>query len=200
VARGLCVGHLGRYYRGRPLDPPLGVYGQNHETCLIPGCEKLRQARGWCSKHYKRWQLYGDPHTAARHWHDAGDRVGYVGLHKRLYRQKGPATDHPCADCGAPAQDWSYTGGDPAERLDDRRRSPYSLDPAFYAPRCRCCHRMRDKRAAPSVGSVGMRGFHGRGRLADGSSNSAAPSDVAMGMRAAPGRGRLVEVTSGGGA
>lgn len=32
-------------------------------TCSIEGCEKPHIARGWCHKHYKRWQAHGDPLT-----------------------------------------------------------------------------------------------------------------------------------------
>lgn len=30
-------------------------------TCTIDGCENPHIARGWCHKHYKRWQNHGDP-------------------------------------------------------------------------------------------------------------------------------------------
>lgn len=31
--------------------------------CSIKGCEKFTAARGWCSFHYTRWKLTGDPNT-----------------------------------------------------------------------------------------------------------------------------------------
>lgn len=32
-----------------------------HPTCSIPGCDDRHLARGWCKKHYRRWQAHGDP-------------------------------------------------------------------------------------------------------------------------------------------
>lgn len=29
--------------------------------CTIPGCGKVHEGRGYCSKHYQRWQTHGDP-------------------------------------------------------------------------------------------------------------------------------------------
>lgn len=34
-------------------------------TCIIDGCEKTAQARGWCPAHYARWRQNGDPGPAA---------------------------------------------------------------------------------------------------------------------------------------
>jgi hypothetical protein len=30
-------------------------------TCSIDGCESPAKTRGWCNKHYLRWQAHGDP-------------------------------------------------------------------------------------------------------------------------------------------
>jgi len=30
-------------------------------TCVMPDCEQRAIARGWCHRHYKRWQTHGDP-------------------------------------------------------------------------------------------------------------------------------------------
>lgn len=35
------------------------------KTCSVEGCEKSVQARGWCSMHYARWRISGDPGPAA---------------------------------------------------------------------------------------------------------------------------------------
>lgn len=34
--------------------------------CSIPNCNKPSWARGWCSNHYQRWRLYGDPIAPSR--------------------------------------------------------------------------------------------------------------------------------------
>jgi hypothetical protein len=30
-------------------------------VCSVPGCDKRAKTRGWCSAHYERWRLHGDP-------------------------------------------------------------------------------------------------------------------------------------------
>lgn len=34
--------------------------------CVIPECESSQLARGWCSKHYQRWQSHGDPNSVEK--------------------------------------------------------------------------------------------------------------------------------------
>jgi hypothetical protein len=31
------------------------------EICSIEDCENQARTRGWCPKHYRRWQMHGDP-------------------------------------------------------------------------------------------------------------------------------------------
>lgn len=34
------------------------------KKCKIKECGKTHRARGWCSKHYARWERHGNPHTS----------------------------------------------------------------------------------------------------------------------------------------
>lgn len=34
---------------------------RSHRPCSIDGCEGRAVTRGWCAKHYVRWQRHGDP-------------------------------------------------------------------------------------------------------------------------------------------
>ena len=76
-----------------------------------------------------------------------GDSVCYVAAHSRVKALRGKAVDHPCADCGQRAHDWSYTGGCPRE-LTSERGVKYSPDPSRYVPRCQSCHCEFDGRNA----------------------------------------------------
>lgn len=53
-AKGLCARHYDQMRR-KSADSP---------KCLISGCSKAVQARGWCGTHYARWRNHGDPEYA----------------------------------------------------------------------------------------------------------------------------------------
>lgn len=75
-----------------------------------------------------------------------GDAIEYTGAHYRLVARRGRASEHPCAHCGKPADEWAYDGEDPDERRNTRGRddAPFSLDPDHYMPLCMLCHRRFD--------------------------------------------------------
>lgn len=115
-------------------------------TCAVGGCDTAAVSRGWCSRHYQHARHHdGDPGPAARH-RASGDEVSYAAVHARIKRSLGPAAAFDCVDCGDPARDWSYIGGDPDERVGEHGgyRLTYSLNPSRYAPRCRRCHYQHD--------------------------------------------------------
>lgn len=37
-----------------------------HRICSISGCSNPARKRGWCTKHYQRWQVNGDPERLVR--------------------------------------------------------------------------------------------------------------------------------------
>lgn len=63
--------------------------------------------------------------------------------HQNVRKLRGSARDQFCIDCGEPADEWSYQGGDPHEEAS--LTGPYSLSVEFYAPRCYKCHRAFDR-------------------------------------------------------
>jgi hypothetical protein len=87
--------------------------------------------------------------------------VGYQAALARVRVAKGRAAAHLCADCGRPADEWSYNRDDSAEQLQHvlsgrpygryLYRVPYSLDPAHYSPRCRSCSRRLGDRRHPNA-------------------------------------------------
>lgn len=69
----------------------------------------------------------------------------YGAAHERVKSDKGPASQHPCVDCGHQAHHWSYNHDDPDElTADDLGGLPYSLNSACYSPRCVPCHKLFD--------------------------------------------------------
>jgi hypothetical protein len=110
--------------------------------CEVEGCNRPHQSRGWCNTHYRRWQRHGAPNAEAPiEAKITGEEPSYWSAHRRVNAELGPATEHACTECGAPAVCWSYDRSDPDERVGPGRGYRYSLDPYRYRPRCRSCHR-----------------------------------------------------------
>lgn len=121
--------------------------------CVIDGCGGRHRARGWCSKHWKRWAAQGDPlvvgvsvRTTSQvgclnpFWR--GGQVTYSGAHMRVRAVRGPASSQQCG-CGRAAAHWAYDHADQAALVHkDGRR--YSADPAHYLPMCVPCHKVFD--------------------------------------------------------
>jgi hypothetical protein len=118
--------------------------------CAATNCDRFIQARGFCAGHYRRMLRNGTPGTTGVGV-PRGVRVGpenaswvggtYEAAHKRVEAARGRADVHQCARCGADAHEWAYNHQDPTE---GHHPWPYSLDPSFYDPMCRSCHRRMD--------------------------------------------------------
>jgi hypothetical protein len=74
--------------------------------------------------------------------------VTYTSAHQRVHRKRGKASEYPCVDTGLPAEEWSYKGDCPDERIeqggrdDGRRYCP--RHPECYEPRTVAAHRAYD--------------------------------------------------------
>lgn len=141
---GYCQMHLRRFRQhGDPL------YVRPERLCSIEGCERKHAAHGYCSLHDWRYLHHGDPLAQVRE-RKHGPPLSYGAAHNRVRSVRGIAPEHPCSECGEPAEEWAYDHGDPAEltatRVRDGRQweSPYSTDPDHYRAMCRSCHRQFD--------------------------------------------------------
>lgn len=153
------------YSRWLTHGNPEIVIRQMKSPCSVDGCEKNARAHGYCSKHLVRWQKHGDPLFEAPILGRPlkSEVLSYTGVHKRLERQRGAATNFRCVDCGEGAREWSYDGRDTSEHFDIVRgsRVAYSLALEHYEPRCVSCHRKHDgagNRGRNANGSFATRG------------------------------------------
>jgi len=78
--------------------------------------------------------------------------VSYFGMHSRLKRDKGLASNSPCYDCGEPAIDWSWIGecdevllGTANKNRPGAGKNPYCMHYDHYIARCHPCHIGLDK-------------------------------------------------------
>ncbi len=65
LARGMCPSHYMAWRRaiGNDIGPPPSAFRPPTlvRPCSISGCLDPHEARGWCRRHYQRWQSTGDP-------------------------------------------------------------------------------------------------------------------------------------------
>lgn len=148
VRKGLCDAHYFRLRRNGAVGSAGVAVKHPGALCTIEGCREPRDGRGLCAKHRARVRRHGDasrvrvpcaPGPLNVMW--SGDQVGYSAMHGRVRRGLGSARLYLC-QCGAPAREWSYRGGDPCEKIEDGLR--YSTDLTYYAARCIPCHRALD--------------------------------------------------------
>ncbi|AYB69921.1 hypothetical protein SEA_LITTLELAF_31 [Mycobacterium phage LittleLaf] len=70
--------------------------------------------------------------------------MNYNSAHHKLRRTRGKASAHSCVECGGPASDWAYLGGDPDEQWCEQYQRTFSLNFDLYVPKCRRCHLATD--------------------------------------------------------
>jgi len=79
-------------------------------TCSLPGCGDLHRAKGYCNRHYKAWQRYGDPLATTP-----------LSLEARFWTQvnkRGPIQPH-CPELG-PCSEWTGSKGDGYGIISDK--------------------------------------------------------------------------------
>lgn len=120
------------------------------KKCTVDGCEKRHNAHGLCSMHGSRLERTGSVHGVRKQSREShpqwkGHAVSYGGAHRRVYRERGRATDQICP-CGSKAAHWAYDHADPDEltELTPGGIRYYSPDPTHYVAMCVPCHKKSD--------------------------------------------------------
>ena len=62
------------------------------------------------------------------------DNPGYWGVHARLRRERGSASNYECVTCTAPARTWAY-----------KEPTGFSSNLEDYRPMCSSCHILQDQ-------------------------------------------------------
>lgn len=97
------------------------MYGQRRDPqCTIEGCGKPHKARGWCSMHYRRWSMHGDPFLIEKAWTPRGTPCKHEGCDReRFGGARGYCSQHykrlMYGNCGLdgppPRQEFVYSNG-----------------------------------------------------------------------------------------
>ena len=158
--RELCTTHYKRWLETGVVGGPIARRMSNRgKSCASPACDRPAASRGFCQRHYQRSVSGGEIDTPIAPQHQRKAVVTYRGVHARLERDFGPASQYGCVDCGDPAHDWSYDNDDPEElsQFLAGRWWIYSLDQSHYAPRCKPCHIRLDRSTGVAVFDVSVR-------------------------------------------
>jgi len=122
--------------------------------CAVSGCSSYEDgACGYCKMHQTRINRHGDAnHCVAPedrnfprgpdHYGWTGDDATYRGMHRRVYKARGAASEHSCCECGGTAAQWAYDHRDPNQRVSEC--GAYSLSIERYQPMCVQCHKRFD--------------------------------------------------------
>lgn len=75
-------------------------------TCSIENCEKKKDSKGWCSKHYSSWKRHGDPlatsYATCQDCAGTFARVGTTGVPPRRCPECRPKARTECPTCAGP--------------------------------------------------------------------------------------------------
>lgn len=84
-------------------------------TCSIENCEKKKDRKGWCSKHYSSWKRHGDPlatsYATCQTCTGRFPRAGGPGVPPRQCPECKPKARSECPTCAGPLPRSTRTDG-----------------------------------------------------------------------------------------